>query len=43
MANAIGLENRYGKVKSGFPASFVKFNPDLSEIETLDFSKNSMM
>lgn len=40
VASAIGLEDQFGKIKSGFPASFVKFNDDLSEIETLDFSKN---
>ncbi|MBF4494202.1 N-acetylglucosamine-6-phosphate deacetylase [Flavobacterium sp. MR2016-29] len=38
VANAIGLENKIGKIKSGFPASFVKFNDDLSEIETFIFS-----
>lgn len=37
VATAIGLENKYGKIKQGFPASFVKFNADLSEIETLNF------
>lgn len=40
VAKAIGMENKYGKIKVGFPASFVKFNADLSEIETLIFSKN---
>lgn len=39
VATAIGLENNYGKIKFGFPASFVKFNADLSEIETLNFFK----
>ena len=39
VASAIGLEHKFGKIKTGFPASFVKFNNDLSEIETLDFSK----
>lgn len=38
VANAIGVENKYGKVKTGFPASFVKFNDDLSTIETMNFS-----
>lgn len=37
VAAAIGMENKYGKIKQGFPASFVKFNADLSEIETLNF------
>lgn len=40
VAAAIGLENSYGKIKPGFPAGFVQFNQDLSEIETLDFSKS---
>lgn len=40
VAAAIGLENQFGKIKSGFPATFVQFTDDLSEIETLDFSKN---
>lgn len=38
VAHAIGMEHKYGKIKTGYPASFVKFNTDLSEIETLDFS-----
>jgi N-acetylglucosamine-6-phosphate deacetylase len=29
------MQDRVGKIKSGFPATFVKFNADLSEIETL--------
>jgi N-acetylglucosamine-6-phosphate deacetylase len=37
VAAAIGLENKIGKIKTGFPASFVKFNDNLSEIETLNF------
>ncbi|MDR7372994.1 N-acetylglucosamine-6-phosphate deacetylase [Flavobacterium aquidurense] len=41
VANAIGMENKLGKIKAGFPASFVKFNKDLSEIETLNFSKST--
>lgn len=40
VASAIGLEHEFGKIKTGFPASFVKFNSDLSEIVTLDFSKS---
>jgi N-acetylglucosamine-6-phosphate deacetylase len=38
VASAIGLE-KIGQIKPGFPASFVKFNDDLSEIETVIFSK----
>ncbi len=37
VASAIGLEDKLGKIKEGFPASFVKFNADLSEIEILSF------
>ncbi len=37
VAAAIGLENKIGKIKTGFPASFVKCNDNLSEIETLNF------
>ena len=39
VAAAIGVENQLGKIKAGFPASFVRFNDDLSEIETLDLRK----
>ena len=35
VAAAIGMENKIGKIKTGFPAAFVKFNNDLSKIETL--------
>ncbi|WP_264553957.1 N-acetylglucosamine-6-phosphate deacetylase [Flavobacterium sp. N2038] len=38
VASAIGMQNKVGKIKSGFPASFVQFNANLSEIETLNFS-----
>jgi len=41
VASAIGLADKFGKIKAGFPATFVQFNDDLSEIETLDFSKTS--
>ena len=41
VASAIGLADKFGKIKTGFPATFVQFNDDLSEIETLDFSKTS--
>lgn len=40
VASAIGLEDQFGKIKAGFPASFVQFNGDLSEIETLNFLKH---
>jgi len=39
VAAAIDVENQLGKIKAGFPASFVRFNDDLSEIETLDLRK----
>lgn len=42
VAGAIGLQDQFGKIKVGFPASFVQFNDDLSEIETLNFSKSSI-
>jgi len=38
VASAVDMQHKIGKIKSGFPASFVQFNSDLSEIETLDFS-----
>lgn len=38
VASAIGMQNKVGKIKSGFPASFVQFNADLSKIEVLNFS-----
>ncbi|MCV9934060.1 N-acetylglucosamine-6-phosphate deacetylase [Flavobacterium sp. LS1R47] len=38
VASAIGMENKLGKIKTGYPASFVKFNADLSMIETLNFN-----
>lgn len=41
VASAIGLQDQFGKIKAGFPASFVQFNDDLSEIETLNFLKSS--
>ncbi|MTH16385.1 N-acetylglucosamine-6-phosphate deacetylase [Flavobacterium sp. LC2016-01] len=37
VASAIGLQDQLGKIKEGFPASFVTFDIDLSEIETLNF------
>lgn len=42
VAAAIGLENQIGKIKPGFPASFVQFNDNLSEIKTLNFSKTPL-
>lgn len=41
VASAIGLEDKFGKIKAGYPASFVQFNDDLSEIEALIFSKTT--
>lgn len=38
VAAAIGLQDKFGKIKEGFPASFVQFNEDLSEIKTLNFN-----
>lgn len=38
VASAINMENKIGKIKAGFPASFVQFNDDLSVIETLNFN-----
>lgn len=37
VASAIGMEDQFGKIKPGYPASFVTFNDDLSVIETLNF------
>ncbi|WP_428228668.1 N-acetylglucosamine-6-phosphate deacetylase [Flavobacterium sp.] len=42
VASAIGLQDQFGKIKAGFPATFVQFNEDLSEIATLDFSQSSI-
>lgn len=39
VASAIGMESKFGKIMPGFPATFIKFNTDLSEIETMIFSK----
>lgn len=38
VANAINMKDKIGKIKPGFPASFVQFNDDLSVIETLKFN-----
>nr|WP_294783549.1 N-acetylglucosamine-6-phosphate deacetylase [uncultured Flavobacterium sp.] len=38
VASAIGMQDKIGKIKVGFPASFVRFNADLSEMETLNLS-----
>ena len=35
VAAAINMQNEIGKIKPGFPASFVQFNPDLTEIKSL--------
>jgi N-acetylglucosamine-6-phosphate deacetylase len=37
VASAINMEHQVGKIKSGFPASFVQFNDDLSVLKTLNF------
>ena len=37
VASAINMEDKLGKIKPGFPASFVQFNDDLSVIKTLNF------
>lgn len=41
VASAINMENEIGKIKPGFPASFVAFNDDLSVIETLQYKTDS--
>lgn len=38
VASAINMEHQVGKIKSGFPASFVTFNNDLSAIKTLNYN-----
>lgn len=38
VASAINMEHQVGKIKHGFPASFVTFNDDLSVMETLNFN-----
>jgi N-acetylglucosamine-6-phosphate deacetylase len=37
VASAIKLENEIGKIMPGYPASFVRFNDDLSKVESLIF------
>lgn len=37
VASAINMENEIGKIKTGFPATFVQFDADLSAIETLNY------
>ena len=32
---AVNMDNEIGKIEPGFPASFVQFNPDLTEIKSL--------
>ena len=39
VAGAIKMEDKLGKIKPGYPASFVRFNDDLSKIESLIFNK----
>jgi N-acetylglucosamine-6-phosphate deacetylase len=38
VASAINMQDQLGKIKPGFPASFVTFNDDLSVMETLIFN-----
>lgn len=38
VASAINMEQQLGKIKPGFPASFVTFNDDLSKIETINYN-----
>lgn len=35
VANAIKMEEQVGKIKTGFPASLVQFNNDLSFVEAM--------
>lgn len=35
VATAINMENQLGKIKPGFPASFITFNDNLTTVETL--------
>lgn len=37
VASAIKMEDKLGKIKLGYPASFVRFNDDLSKVESLIF------
>jgi N-acetylglucosamine-6-phosphate deacetylase len=37
VASAIKMEDKLGKIKPGYPASFVRFNDDLSKMESLIF------
>jgi len=37
VAAAINMENEIGKIKSGFPASFIQFNDDLTQLDSLQF------
>jgi N-acetylglucosamine-6-phosphate deacetylase len=39
VASAIKMEDKLGKIKPGYPASFVRFNDDLSKMESLIFNK----
>lgn len=39
VASAIKMEDKLGKIKPGYPASFVRFNDDLSKVESLIFNK----
>ncbi|MBZ4033371.1 N-acetylglucosamine-6-phosphate deacetylase [Flavobacterium sp. 17A] len=39
VAAAIGIQDEIGKIKAGFPAIFVQFDPDLTVIKTLDLTE----
>jgi N-acetylglucosamine-6-phosphate deacetylase len=39
VASAIKMEDKLGKIKPGYPASFVRFNDDFSKVESLIFNK----
>jgi hypothetical protein len=39
VTNAINMANEIGKIKTGFPTSFVQFNEHLSKIESLVIAK----
>ncbi|MNQ61200.1 N-acetylglucosamine-6-phosphate deacetylase [compost metagenome] len=38
VASAINMENEIGKIKPGFPATFITFDDNLSKIETLNYN-----
>lgn len=38
VAKAIKMEDKLGKIKPGFPASFIRFKPDFSEVTSLVYN-----